>query len=92
MEALDDKKGMAAAYERICEDLTSQERLDEAMGYAQKAIKICEANHLDDEMVYALTMGGYVTIAGSKNKEAFDYFDRALKLARKQNFNEISLV
>ncbi|MEO7835341.1 MAG: tetratricopeptide repeat protein, partial [Ginsengibacter sp.] len=91
MEKLDDKIGMAGAYERICEDLTSQGRLDEAMDYAQKAIKICETNHLDDEMVYALTMGGYVTIAGNKNQEAFDYFDRALKLARKQNFSEISL-
>jgi len=91
MEKLDDKKGMAAAYERICEDLTSHGRLDEAMDYAQKAIDVCKENHLDDEMVYALTMGGYVTIAGKKNQEAFDYFDRALKLARKQNFSEISL-
>ena len=91
MEALDDKKGMAAAYERICEDLTSQGRLAEAMDYAQKGMDICETNHLDDEMVYALTMGGYVKIAGDKNKEAFHYFDRALKLARAQNFNEISM-
>jgi two-component system, sensor histidine kinase PdtaS len=89
MEVLDDKKGMAAAYERICDDLTSQGRLTEAMDYAQKAITICEANHLDDEMVYALTMGGYVKIADNKNKEAFDYFDRALKLARKQRFSQI---
>ena len=91
MEKLDEKKGMAAAYERICEDLTSQGRLDEAMDYAQKAIDVCKENHLDDEMAFALTMGGYVTIAGKKNQEAFDYFDRALKLARKQNFNQISL-
>lgn len=89
MEVLDDKKGMAAAYERICDDLTSQGRLTEAMDYAQKAITICEANHLDDEMVNALTMGGYVKIADNKNKEAFVYFDRALKLARKQHFSEI---
>ena len=89
MEVLDDKKGMAAAYERICDDLTSQGRLTEAMDYAQKAITICEANQLDDEMVYALTMGGYVKIADNKNKEAFDYFDRALKLARKQHLPEI---
>jgi two-component sensor histidine kinase/Flp pilus assembly protein TadD len=89
MEVLDDKKGMAAAYERISEDLSSQGRLTEAMDYAQKAITICETNQLDDEMVYALTMGGYVKIADNKNKEAFDYFDRALKLARKQHFSEI---
>lgn len=89
MEVLDDKKGMAAAYERICDDLTSQGRLTEAMDYAQKAITICEANHLDDEMVNALTMGGYVKIADNKNKEAFNYFDRALVLARQQDFSEI---
>lgn len=91
METLDDKKGMAAAYERVSEDLTRQGRLTEAMDYAQKAIDICKQNNLQSELVYALTMAGDVKITNEKNKEAFDYFDRALKLAREQHFGEISL-
>lgn len=91
MEQIDDKEGMAGAYERICEDLTSQGRYAEAMNYAQKAIDVCTDNHLDDEMPHALTMGGYVTIAENKYHEAFNYFDLALKLARKQDFSPVIL-
>ena len=91
METLDDKKGMAAAYERVSNDLTLQGRLNEAMDYAQKAIDICEENHLENEMVYALTSAGDVKIDEGNNTGAFDYFNRALLLARTQKFSEISL-
>jgi len=91
MEDLNDKTGMAAAYERVSDDLTQQGRLKEAMDYAQKAIDICEKNQLDNELVYSLTTGGNVKIAGGKNKDAFAYFDRALKLAKAQNFDEIAI-
>ncbi|MEO8822465.1 MAG: histidine kinase dimerization/phosphoacceptor domain -containing protein [Ginsengibacter sp.] len=91
MESLDDKAGMAAAYERVSEDLTRQGRLIEAMDYAQKAIDICKINNLQSELVYAFTIAGEVKIAGKNNKEAFTYFDRALKLAQAQDFGEISM-
>jgi two-component sensor histidine kinase len=91
MEDLDDKTGMAAAYERISEDLTKQERLKEAMDYAQKAIDICSKNNLSREMVYALTAAGDAAIAGGNNKQALDYFDRTLQLARAQKFDELAL-
>ena len=81
MEALGDQQGMAGAYERVCEDLTRQGRLKEAMSYAQKAIDICEKNHLDNEMVYALTNAGDVSIAGGNNQQALDYYNQTLELA-----------
>ena len=91
METLGDQQGIAAAYERVCEDLTRQGRLKEARNYAQSAIDICGKNQLADEMVYALTMASDVAIAAGNNQQAFDYFDRILKLALAQKFNEISL-
>lgn len=91
MEALDDKKGMAAAYERVADDLNRQGRLDEAMNYAQKAIDICKENHLDEEMVYAISMAGDVKIAGGKNKEALTFFSQALAMARAQNFSPMNI-
>lgn len=91
MEELGDKRGMAGAYERIADNLSGQGELDRAMDYAQKAIDICEANHIDDEMVYALSTAGNVKIAGSKFQESFNYFDRALELAKSLKFSEISL-
>jgi two-component system, sensor histidine kinase PdtaS len=92
METLDDKQGMAGAYERISEDLTRQERLSEAMNYAKKAIDICAKNNLNDELVYALTAAGDVEIAAGNNKQALDYFNRTLQLARTQKFEEISVI
>lgn len=91
MEALGDKQGMADAYGRVSEDLTRQGRLTEAMTYAQNAIDICEKNHLENELVYALTYAGGTAIEGGHNQEAYGYFNRALELARTQNFSEVTL-
>ncbi|HEY5408030.1 MAG TPA: tetratricopeptide repeat protein [Ginsengibacter sp.] len=91
MEALEDKAGIAAAYERVSDDLTIQGRLKEAMDYTQKAIVICEKNNLNNELVYALTNAGSVEIKGGNNKQAFDYFNRTLQLAHAQKFDEISI-
>ena len=91
METLGDQQGIAGAYERVSEDLTRQGRLKEAMTYAQSAIDICEKNHFDNELVYALTNAGAVAISAGNNQQAFDYFDRAMKLARAQKFSQVSL-
>jgi two-component sensor histidine kinase len=91
MEILNDKKGMAAAYERLSDDLIRQGRLNEAKDYAQKAIDICEDNHFNDEIVYALTIAGDVEIAGGQNQNAYKYYNRALETAREQNFGEMSI-
>ncbi|MDE3184251.1 MAG: tetratricopeptide repeat protein [Bacteroidota bacterium] len=91
MEILGDQPGMADAYGRVSEDLTRQGRLKEAITYAQKAIDICENNHLENELVYALTYAGSTAIEGGHNQQAYEYFNRALELARTQNFSEVSL-
>lgn len=90
METLGNQQGIAAAYERVCEDLTRQGRLKEAMSYAHNAIDICEKNHLDNELVYALTNAGDVAISSGNNQQALDYFDRSMKLAIAQKFDEVS--
>ncbi len=91
MEALNDKLGMAGAYERISDDLSGQGRLTEALTYAQKAIHLCRENHLNEEMVYALTTAGNVKMAGSEFQGSYNYFDSALNLARSLKFNEMFL-
>ncbi|HSN10332.1 MAG TPA: histidine kinase dimerization/phosphoacceptor domain -containing protein [Hanamia sp.] len=91
MDSLGDKQGMADAYGRVSEDLTRQGRLTDAMQYAQNAIDICEKNHLENELVYALTYAGGTAIEGGHNQEAYGYFNRALELARTQNFSEVTL-
>lgn len=91
METLDDKEGMAGGYERVSDDLTRQGRLQKAQEYAQKAMDVCEKNNLDNEMVYALTNAGSVEIADENNKQALDYFNRALKLAQALNFDQLSI-
>lgn len=91
MESLDDKAGMAGAYERVSEDLTRQERMDEAMQYAQKAIDVSTKNNLKEEMVYALSAGGNVSILSGKNEDAYNYFDRALTLAKSLKFDDFAI-
>jgi tetratricopeptide (TPR) repeat protein len=91
MEALDDKKGMATAYERVADDLNRQGRLKEAMDYAQKAIDICEKNHFEDELMFAVSIAGDVKIADGKPAEAFTFFNRAVIMARAQNLSPMLL-
>lgn len=91
MENLGDPQGLAGAYERVSDDLIIQQRLKEAGNYAQKAIDICKENDLQQEMVYALTGAGSVAINDGKNKEAFDFFDAALRLAINQKLDPVTL-
>lgn len=91
MEKLDDKHGMAGAYERVSEDLTIQKRMSEAMDYAMKSIQVCKDNGLKEELVYALSAAGNVCVLSGKDKDAYDYFDRALTLAKSLKFSDISI-
>jgi len=91
MEALGDMRGVAEAYKHISGDLLFPGRITEAWIYAQKASEICEAYHWNDEMAYALSAKGDVKIAAGKYLDAYEYYNRALQLARKQHFDEISL-
>ncbi|MEO6837721.1 MAG: tetratricopeptide repeat protein [Ginsengibacter sp.] len=90
MEALDDKKGMAKAYENISDDLIQQERLKEAMDYAQQAIDIVEKNNLTTELYYANFNAGNVAIASKKFRESLDYYNKALQIVKDQNLGPIN--
>ena len=91
MKDIGEPLGLAAAYERVSDDLTVQERFAEAKEYALLAIDICKRNNLEQELVYALTSAGSVAIMSNDPQAAYNYFDEALKLANKEKFNEISL-
>ena len=90
MEEMGEPLGIAAAFERVSEDLQIQGQLDEAMEYAQKAVDICKKNNLDHELVYALTAAGSVSITQGHFQKSFNFFDDALKLARIQKVAEIN--
>ncbi|MEZ4773584.1 MAG: histidine kinase dimerization/phosphoacceptor domain -containing protein [Bacteroidia bacterium] len=86
MEELDDKLGIANAYERLSEDLNRQEKPKEALEYAQMAIKISEENALYGELVYALCRAGDAAISSGENEQALAYYERTLALAKSQKF------
>ncbi|HMQ44784.1 MAG TPA: tetratricopeptide repeat protein, partial [Mariniflexile sp.] len=52
MEALNDKPGICDALTRVSEDLTRQNRLTEALEYAEEAIVIAEKYKLTSEKFY----------------------------------------
>ena len=87
MEELDDKEGMAGAYERVSDDLTLQGRLAEAMDYAKKSIETCEKNNIKGELVYALFNAGNVSIAMGKAQQSLEYYNKSIDLARSLNFS-----
>jgi len=86
MEELDDKVGIAGAYERLSDGLTRQGRLPEAMDYAKKSIAVSEENNLKEQLVYAMFNGGNVSIAMKNDKQALEYYNKTLDLARSLNF------
>ena len=85
METIDDKAGICDAMTRISGDLTSQNRLKEALAYAKKAIVIADKNHLTSEKFYVNFNAGNVAMASSKYKESLDYYNKALAIAKEQN-------
>ena len=91
MEALDDKLGIAGAYNRISEDLSRQGRQAEAMEYAKKTITLCKENELKDELIYAYNSAGIVSIAMGKHQQSLNYFDSTIALARNRNSSILNL-
>ena len=85
MEVIDDKAGICDAMTRVSEDLTAQKRLKEALDYAEKAIVIAEKNNLTSEKFYVNFNAGNVAMSSSKYQESFNYYDKALNIAKEQN-------
>ena len=85
MEILDDKAGICDAMTRVSEDLTIQHRLEEALEYAQKAIVIADENNLVTEKFYVNFNAGNVAMGATKYQQSFDYYNKALAIAKAQN-------
>jgi two-component system, sensor histidine kinase PdtaS len=86
MEELDDKEGIARAYEFVSDDLTRQGRLTEAMDYAKKSIEVSEKYNIRDELAYALFNAGNVSINMENNQQALEYYNKSLDMARSLHF------
>jgi len=91
MEAIDDKEGICSAMTRISEDLTAQQRLREALNYAVKAIAIAEEHNLTTEKFYVTFNAANVAMGSSKYKESFDYYNKALQIAKDQDLGLATL-
>ena len=91
MEELDDKAGICNAYTRVSYDLTRQERLKEAMAYAEKAIAICEKYNLEEERYYVLNNAGDVYMASNNYQASWENFNKAVNVAKEQSKSLMSL-
>lgn len=92
MEGIDDKAGICDAITRISWDLTKQNRLSEALDYAEKAIEMAEKNNLTSEFFYVYNNAGDVAIAMKKYQLSLDYFNKAAAIAKDQNFGLTGMV
>ncbi|MES2645854.1 MAG: tetratricopeptide repeat protein [Bacteroidota bacterium] len=91
MESINDKKGIASAYTRVTEDLTRQGRLQEALAYSKKSIAFCKENQFDNELIFAYSGAGDVSIAMQQDEQSLAYYDIAITLARKIDLDALSL-
>jgi len=92
MESIDDKAGICDAMTRISWDLTKQNRLNEALDYAERAIDLAEKNNLTSEFFYVYNNAGDVAIAMKKHQLSLDYFNKAAAIAKDQNFGLTGMV
>lgn len=89
MESIDDKAGICDALTRISNDLTNQNRLEEALVYAKKAIDMAEKNNLTSEFYFVYNNADDVAIAMNEYLLSLDYFTKAAAIAEEQNFGPI---
>ena len=91
MESINNKAGIAGANTRISEDLYRQERYGEALDYALKNLTFCKKHKLNEELVYSFTNAGSAAIGMGNYNESYNYFNKALTLAKELKFNPISM-
>lgn len=85
MEVLNNKKGICDGLTRVSEDLTRQNRLTEALDYAEKAIHMAEENNLNSEKFYVIFNAANVAMAKNNYIQSLKYYKNALSLAQEQN-------
>jgi two-component sensor histidine kinase len=92
MEVIKDEKGIAGAYSRISEDLNKQGRHNEALEYALKTIDLSKENQLNSELAYAFISTGDTYMYLGDFQESFNYYDKALTLAKTIDFSAFDLL
>lgn len=85
METLKDNQGICDALTRVSEDLTRQNRLTEALEYAEKAIAIAEKYNLASEKFYVNFNAANVAMAKSNYAQSLEYYNHALAICKAQN-------
>ncbi|MFD0991230.1 histidine kinase dimerization/phosphoacceptor domain -containing protein [Mariniflexile jejuense] len=85
METLKDNQGICDALTRVSEDLTRQNRLTEALQYAEKAIAIAEKHNLTSEKFYVNFNAANVAMAKSNYAQSLEYYNHALAICKTQN-------
>jgi len=83
MEDIDDKPGIVNALGRVSGDLYNQEKPEESLEYALRAIDICRKGGHDEEMPYLLYHAGYASIALGDYEASLGYWDEALDWVQK---------
>lgn len=81
MEEVGDQAGVAKAYGQVSEDLMIQGREKEALEYALKAIAICQANDLEEELFYAHRNAGDAYLALGDNYAALGLYNKSRQIA-----------
>ena len=91
MEAINDKAGICDAMTRVSEDLTTQNRLKEALEYAENAIVIAEKNNLTSEKFFVNFNAGNVAMSSLNFQKSLQFYNKALIIAKAQNMGLPSL-
>lgn len=91
MEETGNKAMICNALTRISDDLTRQERLEEAKDYALRAIEMAEKNNLSSEFFYVYFNAGNVAMSANDYKSSLDYYNKAMKIVKEQDLGMGSL-
>ncbi len=82
MEEINDQGGIADALGRVAWDLNLQNRPQEGLEYAKKAIEICKKNDLQKKLIESFRFAGDACITMGDNTQALDYYEQSLALTR----------
>lgn len=85
METIDNKAGICDAMTRISGDLTQQNRLKEALEYAEKSIAVAEKYNLESEKYYVNFNAADVAMASEKYQLSLNYYKKALQISETQH-------
>jgi two-component system, sensor histidine kinase PdtaS len=89
METSDDDQGICDALTRISDDLIKQNRLSEALDYAQQAIDIAQKNNLSSQFYNVNFNAGNVAMAAGHFQQSLNYYNKASDIGKNENIGLI---